>query len=193
MVVRKRRTTRRSVRYQYLRANRLTPIEAREFSVLPKSTPALKGLVVDRNARWERFVKIANSKLRKGKWRQRDLPSKWLANLSRMYHKRGWRVKEGPRGRQKPMAKGSVNPWAMYRSYERQFPGKGYRSPWEIKQVRGGKTPFDRGQVFIQKAEKGVGKSTIQHWIDQLTESIRLFPQDRERFETQREKLRGML
>lgn len=185
--------TKRQQRYDWLRSHHLTPAEARELCVLPKATPALREIISERDARWEKFKRLATTKVSRGKWRERDLPAKWTANLLRLYRKNHWRVQQGPTGKQKKMAKGAPNPWSMYRSYEKVAPGKNYVSPWEVKQVRGGKTPFDRGQIFVQKAEKGARSGAIKQWISQLTESIKLYPAQREQFEKQRERLRGML
>ena len=176
------RRTRKQDRYQALRHHWFTPREARELSVLPKATPALKLLVAERDARRERFEKIAAHKIATGRWRRQDVPDKWVANLARMYSKRGWRVKEGARGDQPRMPKGSPNVWAMYRDAERRVGGpksKGYISPWELKNIRRGKTKLQKGLVFVQKLEKeskkagGVSKSRLRSWIADKEEAIR--------------------
>jgi len=169
---------RRQARYGILLSERFTPLEARELSKLPANTPALKLLRADRRARWERFEKIAARKLDRGQWRERDLHAKWLGNLARLYYKRRWRVQSGPEGRQPKMPKGAPNPWAMYRDYERLAPGKDYVSPWEVKQVKGGKTLLQKGLLFVQRTEKkaregGISKPMIQSWIDQKAQAIK--------------------
>lgn len=174
--------TRKQNRYQWLTVHHFTPLEARMLSVLPKATPALKLLVAERDARRERFEKLAAHKIATGRWRRQDVPNKWVANLTRMYSKRGWRVKEGPRGDQPAMPRHSPNPWAMYRSYEKQVGGpksKDYVSPWELKQIKHGTTKLQKGLVFVQKLEKeskragGVSKNMIRSWISDKDEAIR--------------------
>lgn len=175
----------KQIRYQDLRGKHFTPKEARELSTLPKETPALKIMKQEREARWNRFEKIASNKLYKGQWKRKDLPSKWLKNLSRMYTKNKWRVQEGPKGKQDNLgAKGSPNPWAAYRSAEKEAGGpksKGYVSPWEVKQISHGKTKLQKGLIFVQRKERQVkvagnspaSRAQIKVWIEQKEEAIR--------------------
>jgi len=79
------RASRKQARYQFLRLHWFLPLEARELSALPKATPALKQLVADRDARRERFERIAAHKIATGRWRRQDVPDKWVANITRMY------------------------------------------------------------------------------------------------------------
>ena len=164
----------RQNRYMSLISAWFTPREARMLSVLPKKTPALKRMVEDRLSRRNRFEKIAAYKISYDQWRRQDVPDKWIKNLSRLYTKRGWRVKTGGVGKQPKMAKHSPNPWAAYRSYERLVGGTGtknYVSPWELRNIKTGKTPLDKGLVFIQKQSlkggtvSGVPKPMIEEWI----------------------------
>jgi hypothetical protein len=191
--------SRRTDRYNALRTNYFTPLEARELSVLPKNTPALKLMRQERIARRTRFEKLAATKLAKGKWTRSQVEKKWLANLSRMYYLKRWRVQYGPKGKQHKLPKGTPNPWAMYRAYEKRTGGtgaKGYVSPWQLKQLRKGKSLLDRGQIFVQKVKRGqaIGKSQIARWVDQLGESIKSARgQRRERLVQQRDNLRGLL
>lgn len=161
-----------------LRNSHFTPLESRQLSILPKSTPALKLLKEDRQARWARFEKIAAYKIASGKWRRGQIGAKWLKNISRMYTKHGWRVKEGPRGKQQPMAKGSPNAFAMYRDYERRVGGPGtnrHVSPGELGKTKSGKALLNRGLLYVQKA-RSEGRpplaSHAKYWIDQLNEKI---------------------
>jgi hypothetical protein len=167
-------------RYNELRSNWFLPLEARELARLPKSTPALKEMIADRLERRARFEHVAATKIASGKWRRTAVHKKWLSNLSRMYSKRSWRVKEGPKGGQQVMAKRAPNPWAMYRSYVKQSGDKGYVSPWELKQIKGGKTALQQGLIFVQGAERKlqahdgtVNKGMIRSWMDQKDESIK--------------------
>jgi len=185
--------TRKKRHYLYLREHYFSPYEARELSVLPKASYALRRIVKDRAAQRKRFDAMADRKIDRGSWLPRDVAGKWRESLSKSYSRRGWRVKRGPVGKQPSRSKGLPNVWAMYRTYEKHMPDKGYISPWEIRQISRGKTKFDRGQIFIQKAEKGAQKSAIQGWIAQLTESIKLFPKQAEQFSKQRAALRKML
>lgn len=189
---------RRGIRYQALVHHHFTTFEAREFSALPKATPALRALISERDARWERFTRIARRKIGRGAWGRSDVPRKWLLNLSRFYKRKGYVVQYGPKGKQKGPPKGSPSPWEMYREFEERYPGKSYISPWEIKQIKGGGTPFERGQIFIQKAQrtpKGVDRNTmVNQWIHQLTESISMSTgTERAKFIEQRRRLRGEL
>lgn len=171
--------TRRQQRADILRLAHFTPLEVRELSKLPRNTPALKQMVQDRVERRARFEKLAATKIASGRWKRGDVQKKWLLNLSRMYTKRGWRVKEGATGKQQPMPKGSPNPWAVYRNYDKQAPDKAYLSPWEIRQVAHGKTRLEKGLVFVQTIEKqaqagkGLNKSVIRNWVEQKNEAIK--------------------
>lgn len=166
----------RTNRYNTLLSEHFTPLESRELSKLPKNTPALKQLREDRVARWEKFERFAVGKVDRGHWRPQDVKNKWITNLARLYYKRDWRVKHGAVGKQPKMLKGTPNPWAMYRDYTRQTGGdnaKNYRSPWEVKQILSGKTPLDKGLIFIQKATVSpVSKSVLNDWIKKLGDSI---------------------
>ncbi len=167
--------TRRQTRFTFLRDNQFLPLEARELSKLPKATPALKLMVLDRLERRARFEKIAARKLEQGKWKRSEIPKKWVNNISRMYSRMGLRVKEGPRGKQQKLAKRTPNPWALYRKFVRQAPGKKHVSPWELRQVHKGKTPLARGLVFVQKAEKAgsISKRQLRQFIAEKKETIR--------------------
>jgi len=169
----------RQARYSTLRAEHFTPREARELSKLSKNTPALQALRADRIARFERFSKIAAGKLERGKWRKRDLPGKWVKNLSRLYTKRGWRVKEGPRGKQQPMPLRGPNPWAMFRDYQvgagvSKDYIRGYPDAEGRRQARG-KVSLLKGLVSIQQAEKkgGASPGMIRQWIAEKNEAIK--------------------
>ncbi len=166
--------TRRQTRFTFLRDNQFLPLEARELSRLPKATPALKLMVMDRLERRVRFEKIAARKIETGQWKRADIPKKWIKNISRMYGRMGLRVKEGPRGKQQRLAKRSPNPWALYRKFVKIAPDKKHVSPWELRMVHKGKTPLARGLVHIQKAEKAgsVSKGQVQRWIAEKKVSI---------------------
>jgi len=164
-------------RYALLRSEHFTPLEARELSKLPRNTPALKQMRDDRVARRERFDRIAARKLEQGRWRKSDVAGKWLKNLSRLYSKRGWRVKRGATGDQQKMPKRGANPWAAYRDYIKDTPDKGYTSPWQLRKVRMLRT-LDQVKVLDQQRERrGVvsplSRDTLVNWIDQLGQSIK--------------------
>lgn len=166
-----------------LRSRHFAPKEARELSVLPKSTPALRAMIVDRISRRERFEKLAASKIASGKWKRSQVSGKWVKNLSRLYSKYRLRVKFGPKGKQDNLGGvGAINPWALYRHYVRSTGGQGgqgHVSPWELRQVKRGKTRLEKGLVFVQRAErqawsgKGVSQATVRDWIAQKDEAIR--------------------
>jgi len=164
----------REQRYGYLVSRYFTPLEARELSTLERETPALKLVIFDRERRRARFEEIASRKLRLGVWRRRDIPAKWMNNLSRMYTQRGWRVQEGPIGNQPSMPRGSPNPWAMYRSFERIAPKSRGVSPWQLRKVFG-KTRLERGLIFIQRAERRGGASLdqVRQWIGEKDAAIK--------------------
>ena len=193
---------RRKTLYNTLRLEHFTPLESRELSKLPKSTPALKLVRQERIERRARFEKIAAHKIETGAWKRSQLSKKWQANLSRMYQKRGWRVKEGPQGKQQPMPKGSPNPWAMYRDAERQRGGPGgknYTSPWEIRQIAQGHGSLDRGLIFIQRTERQSRAGTanpvmMREWIAQKDEAIRrASTADKTRLITERNRLERLI
>jgi len=193
----------RMARYNALIAEHFTPLESRELSKLPKSTPALKQIREDRVVRWEKFERFATNKIDRGYWRPQDVKSKWITNLARLYYKRDWRVKHGAVGNQPKMLKGSPNPWAMYRDYTRITGGpdaKGYVSPWELKQIKSGKTALDKGLIFIQRkalsggSVTGVPKPMIQKWIDEKNLAIvKARGQHRRDLITQRDRLKKEL
>jgi hypothetical protein len=166
-------------RYVYLRAHNFLPLEARELARLPKATPALRSLIEDRDVRRARFERLAATKIAYGKWRRADVEHKWRINLSRLYHNKNWRVKEGARGNQQRMPKYSPNPWAMYRGYIKQVGDKNYVSPWELKQLRKGKTLLDKGLIFVQSSERtasaggAVNKGMIRQWMDEKNIAIK--------------------
>lgn len=147
----------RGRRYSLLRSSFFLPWEARELSKVERMIPtyyegnlrmlvsksrqenaALKAMTEARLLRRIRFEKIASTKIALGKWRRRDLGKKWANNLSRLYSKRGWRVREGPVGdQQKNLTKGRPNPFAMYRHYKKDIPDPpGYESPYKRKVSR---------------------------------------------------------
>ena len=161
-------------RYRYLRAHHFTEYESRELSVLCMGDPVLRVMVANRDRRWEWFMQMARRKVGSGRWRQGDLPDKWYANLSRLYTGRGWRVKHGPVGDQPRRARGLVNVWAAYRSYERIAPPKKDVSPWQLRRIFG-KTHLERGLIFIQKAERqgGASASQVRLWIAEKNNAIR--------------------
>jgi hypothetical protein len=169
-------------RYTELRLEHFTPREARELSTLSKNTPALKVVREERVARRARFEKIAAAKIAKGSWRRDIVEKKWLQNLSRMYSKKGWRVQEGPKGKQHPLAKGSANPWALYRDAEKRVGGpgtKGYVSPWEVRQISQGTTRLEKGLIFVQQVErqakspKGLSQAQVRSWIAEKEDAIK--------------------
>ncbi len=170
--------SRRQDRYGFLRAHFFLPLEARELSKLPKSTPAFRLMVQDRDARRARFERMAANKIAKGRWRRGDVDRKWLKNIARLYSRRGWRVKFGARGAQQKMPRFSPNPFSMYRAYERRAPGKDHVSPWEVKQLKQGKTLLQKGLIFVQQTEKkvregGISKPMLRQWIDQKKEAVK--------------------
>ena len=176
---RKQEPTRQQKRYDLLIEDHFTPLEARALSVLAKNTPALRLLRSDRVARWDRFMKIAVRKQSRNQWQPQAISEKWTKNLARLYRARRWRVQYGGEGTQQDMKKGSPNPWAMYRDYERRVGGpktKGYTSPWELRLVKKGKTVLDKRLILIKRAErKGeqVPRSQVRDWIEKLDIAIR--------------------
>ena len=175
----KSKVTRKQQRYDLLRSEHFLPLEARMLSVLAKNTPALKRLRADRVARWNRFMRIAIRKQVQNRWQSGDIPVKWEKNLSRLYRVKRWRVQYGSTGQQQDMKKGSPNPWAMYRSYERLTGGpeaKGYVSPWELRMVKKGKSLLDKSLIYLQRAKRAgqpVNRGQVRDWIEKLDASIR--------------------
>ena len=168
---------RRQNRYDHLRGIFQT-FEAEQLSKLPNLTPALRACVRSREAYRARFEKIASRKLASGDWQWGEVKDKWITSLKRLYKRKGWLVKFGAVGNQPRMRRGSPNAWAMYREFEDKTGGHrrqgGLVSPWELKQVKKGKTPLDRGQIFIQKSQRGkVNKGAIMNWLSHLDANIR--------------------
>jgi len=174
-----KRESLRRIRYGILIEDKFTPLEARELSILPRNTPALKAMRSDRVERWERFAKIAKRKLASGSWKTGDIQGKWTKNLSRMYSKHKLRVQFGPTGKQPVMAKGMPNVWALYRYYVKYTPDKQYKSPWELTRTIGPPPTLNRGVLFgqklqmMQKAGHTVSSGQIRNWMTQLDTSIR--------------------
>lgn len=186
---------RRQAAYDYLIEHHMTPLEARMLSVLPRNTPALRAMVADRDARWDRFEKIASRKIAAGRWQPQDIDRKWTANLLRYYRKAKAIVKGQTRGRQQRMPKGAPNPWALYRRYVKANPGnKGYDSPWEKKKY-GPKSPLDKAQWVVRRASNStVSSAQLRLWISQVDRSIRYSRGDRrEAFIGHRAALQKML
>lgn len=167
--------SRHEARRDFLVRKHFTPLEARELAAIPKATPALQKVIHEREARWIRFSRAATRRVRQGIWRPDEVSGKWLTNLGRMYTRSRWRVREGPRGKQHAMPKGGPNPWAMYRNAIKVSPGKKHVSPWEIRQIWEGKTPLERGIIFIQRVERmgGASLGQVQQWIVQKNAAIR--------------------
>lgn len=168
--------TRYSNRRDFLRGAGLLPLEARLLARIPSITPALRAVVKARSERYDRFTKIAARKVESGQWKVSMLQSKWVANITRMYQRNHWRV-QGKYlwGTKQPkMKKGSPNPYAMYRAYENVVPDKGYRSPWEVRQLRSGKGKLAKGLIFIQRKEREgkVSSSLLRGWIANKKQAI---------------------
>jgi len=170
----------RAARVDLLRSEHFSPLEARELSKLPRNTPALKAMRADRIARYDRFLRLVERKIAKGKWEPTDVQGKWVNNLARMYHKNNLRVQYGPTGKQQRMIKGAPNVWALYRRYVKITPGKRYKSPWELRpEKKGGPPPLNRATLYAQRAQRqqqagsAVSSGQIQNWINQLNDGIR--------------------
>ncbi len=164
---------RRQAAYDYLINHHMTPLESRVLSVLPRLTPAVRLMTADRDSRWDRFQKIAASKIARGRWQPQDLIRKWASNLYRSYRKSNVLVQHGPVGKQQRMPKGMPNPWALYRRYVDIAPDKGYESPWE-KQKSGTHPPLDRTQWFVRRAGSSpTSNAQLRIWIEQLNQSIK--------------------
>jgi hypothetical protein len=165
---------RKGSRQDRLLVAHFTPLEARELSKTSLSTPAMQLIIASRLARWTKFERAADRKIAIGQWKRDQVSQKWLQNLSRMYHNKRWRVQYGPKGNQQPMVKGGVNPWAMFREAERAAGGPGtkrYKSPWEARQLAGGKTRLEKGLIFVQRVEQKTKRGDtlnavqIRQWI----------------------------
>ncbi len=149
----------RRERHTTLRLERFTPREAKMLSAIPANTPALKLCREERLARWNRFEHIAATKIANGKWRRGEIKEKWLNNLSRLYTKMGWRVKGEYQHGQQIMPRGSPNPFAMYRFYEKMTgghdaQGQEYIAQWQARQIKHGKNRLEKGLIFVQREEK---------------------------------------
>ena len=171
------RITRWRRHYNDLRKGHFNHYEARWLARLSGDDPALKQMVKEREARWERFMKRAILRISRGVWQDYELESKWRANLLRFYRKNGWLVTHGATGGQDRMAKGMPNPLAYYRARERVAPDKGYVSPWELRIARRKPTSLSRGLIAAQRAgrELAVGtisKDMVRSWIAQKDEAI---------------------
>lgn len=187
---------RRQKRYRDLIDNHFLPAEAREFSALPSQSPQLRLMVRERLDQWDRFVQRFDRYVDRGSWIPRSKSKRWKQYLTSWYRRNGFMTTgTKPVGKLRRV-KHLPSPWAWYRSRERLSPGKNYVSPWEIQQLRRGKTPFDRGQIFVQKTKTkikedgGIGLNTLRSWIDQLEQSInRASKEDKDRFRQQQVNL----
>jgi hypothetical protein len=172
----------------------LTRLEANALSQIPLNNTTIKAIVRDRVERYNRFTVVASRKMSEGKWRPGDFWKKWLENLSRLYTKEGWRVQGKYQKNQVRRPVGSLNPWAMFRNYEKSYPDKRHVSPWEVKAVKNSNKGFDRGQIFVQRAAMGSSAGRIRGWIEQLNQTILSAPGgERARMIIQRRRLEAML
>lgn len=166
---------RRQGRFNHLLGAGFLRFEATELSQIPGIDTALRQMVKDRVARWQRFVQIAHHKVDNGVWDKSEVTDKWKMNLQRMYRKRNWNVQFGGIGRQRKLPKGSPNPWAMYRSYLRVSPWKAWVSPWEVRSTPHKKLTLQRDLIRIQKTERSGGaanKNMIRQWMNSKLQAI---------------------
>lgn len=182
-------------RYRELRKHHFSEYEARELSVLRKGDSVLRVMIRDRDRRWDNFTKIAQRKIDSGRWRRSEVMDKWYRGLSRWYSGHGWRVQQGPTGDQPRRARGMVNVWAVYRSYEKISPPKRDVSPWIRRRVYG-KVKLNRDLIRIQRAERrgGMSKSTIRSWLEEKERSMKgARGQRRQQMQIEANRLRKLL
>lgn len=158
---------RRQRRYNELIGHHFLPFEARVLSRLAKHTPALRIMIRQRDEKWARFIR---------KEERRDTPKykvniEWRRALRVMYCRNRWMVQEGPKGRQRGPTKGQPNAWAMYRSFIRTAADKGYKSPWEKRQLKQRRS-LDLGQVVVKRAERAETVGQLRRFLEQLAVSI---------------------
>jgi hypothetical protein len=161
--------------YRLLNARHFTTRECRMLSSLGRLTPALRAVIADRERRRNRFERYAASMVSDGRWTRADVVRKWLAYIGRVYTQNHWRVAQGTIGSQEYMARGSMNPWACYRAFEKEHPSRRDVSPWETRKPKG-KTKLAKGIVFVQQLEKGTRTATqtqLRQWIGQKEEAVR--------------------
>jgi len=164
-------------RYEWLLSQGLTPLEAREFaSSLTRETPALRAFIADRVEFKRKFDADLLRRMEAGTLTitsNADVEARWRTAISKLYTRRGWRVQQGAVGDQPSFPRGSMNPWAGYRFYEKSNPDPRNVSPWQLRK-HFGKTRLERGLLFIQKAEKrgGATYTQISLWIAQKTNAI---------------------
>ncbi len=183
----------RQAGYDELMSRGFVHVEAMEFSKLLRRNPTIRWMMKSREKQLKSFDNRFARKVYSGVWSADERYQRFKDYLFGWYKRHGFLSQGKAKGKQPRLRKNAPNPWVWYRAVEPHVPDKRYRSPWEVTQVKRGKTKFDRGQIFIQKAEKGAQKSAIQGWIDQLTKSIRLYPAQRAQFVKQRASLRRML
>lgn len=175
----------RRERHTTLRLERFTPREAKMLSEIPANTPALKLCREARIVRWNKFEKLAATKIANGKWRRGEIKQKWINNLSRLYTRMGWRVKGEYQKGQQIMPRGSPNPFAMYRYFEKltgghDAQGQEYIAQWQARQVKHGKNRLEKGLIFVQREEKKAkaapskkaSDAQIRSWIEQKNTAI---------------------
>ena len=185
----------RGRRQRELKRHHFTEYESKELSVLRMKDPVLQAMIKDRDRRWSTFTKIADRKLDSGRWRRSEVMDRWHRGLSRWYSGHGWRVRYGPTGDQPRRARGMVNVWAAYRSYEKIAPPKRDVSPWIRRRVYG-KVKLNRDLVRIQQAEKsgGMSKATIRSWLGEKERSIKgARGQRRKQMQIEADRLRRLL
>ena len=72
-----RRITQKESRRRELLDVHFTPREARLLKELPRNNPARRAMIAGRITRWERFTKIARTKLASKAWKRHQIPQKW--------------------------------------------------------------------------------------------------------------------
>jgi hypothetical protein len=145
--------------------------EADELSKLPRKNRALREMSAYRDKQQASFFVRNAKKVGEGRWRSSDTAKHWKAYLWGWYRRNGLCVKLGAVGKQQKIPVGFPNVWEWYRRQLRITPdSKAFVSPWQQKQIKSGKTPLDRGQIFIQS-----GKASSPYtgsWLLALSKKI---------------------
>ena len=181
---------RRQDKYQYLRGEHFTTLEAFEFSKLDKKYPALQQIIRERGFQWKAFQAKCRAKGWRSEARRQQEWNNWLGEFYSKHHyatREGkqkiitWVVTKDRKGR--TLKQPRISPWDYYDFVFAKLPDE---LKWDTP--RGGNRnkqgPFDPAIM-----ERSIINQQKREWIAGLKESAKRDPRNRGRYEEQARNL----
>lgn len=165
------RKTQRGKRYWRLRRLHFSPIEARAFSRLTKTYPALHRLIASRQALWVNFVKEAHRKDWESENKRR---TEWTKKIVNFYERQ--RVKR-KKDKDTGLTVETLTNWVV----KKDVHGRTYKvpkiSPWEwydwVFQRLPDELKFDSPRSHrVRQPDVSVDKVQTRRWIEDLKKTI---------------------